>query len=938
METDPRGELVAHLVTDGRGDDGHAAVTQLGLWTLVYLRFRRHRLAVWSWRFLVFVLLVAVVGPVVAPPIPAPSATGVLPNLAHPPQLWPFDLRYLMGRDPTGVSITTYVLTGARTTLAIGVFGSLLAAVIGALVGSTSGYFGGVVDSLLMRVVDAFLTVPFLPLLMVLSIYLTDRSAPIYVALFGLTGWASVARLVRSGILSLREREYTDAARALGASDVGVIVRHLLPNTLDILIVACTLNVAVFILAEASLDFLGAGTSDLTWARGMQFGSNILTIEWWSYVFPGAAVLLTVLAVNFLGDGLRDALDTGSARVLPAGSAEGNIPGPLVRAGARVARWGAAGLVAYWATVAGPVRRVSAPLRRLQAFDRDAVSPPTVRRSRGYRLAQSGPIALILIVTAGIFLYGHSPLKYSPFYASPTTLAALVADSEYGAVAQPDGGWSLAFARADGSLVYQRTRADGTIRTASEITSGLYGTTALSLAMRGERGLIAWAGFDGTTVYAAYVGRTISGSFPLTTVAGQVAHPYVVGDPKGGYDVLYQLGTGRGPEYDIYLTRVLSGATRPSRVINISHARDYAMYPRAVFDGKGNLDVIYMNRVKLGQWSWMLARFDRNLRPLGTPRALGTVFYYAMLPGGGVNASIIPPRWGAAMARAADGSVWIAWDGNRVIWTAHIAPSGAVLSPARVAGTAGIEAEYDVTAVRALGLAPFARGGVLYHSYPGEQERYLAAYRFGPRGTGIGEPQRVSYEGGGDVTDPQAATVKGRPVVIWDKVRGMDAVLIASRWHPRQAPDLLTRFGLNVGNPVANVLFLTLGALTIGVGIAAINLLAILVLALAYVLLRRLFPRDIAWPAYAAVLAVALLWLFGRGGGAPPVVFVISGLAPPYGLLAAAVGAAVAWWAGRMLYGRQDALFRAISMAATALYVVAVLYAVVFVEGQIGRI
>src|SRR5207245_2844028 len=153
----------------------------------------------------------------------------------------------------------------------------------------------------------------FVPFLVVVAHFLPDRGALMMAALFGLLGWATVARLVRSGVLSLREREYTDAARALGASDMRIILRHLLPNTLDILIVASTLNVAVFILAESALDYVAAGSTDVTWATGMTHsGGNILGLDWWVYVFPGAAILLTVLAVNLLGDGLRDALDASS--------------------------------------------------------------------------------------------------------------------------------------------------------------------------------------------------------------------------------------------------------------------------------------------------------------------------------------------------------------------------------------------------------------------------------------------------------------------------------------------------------------------------------------------------------------------------------------------------------------------------------------------------
>ena len=292
--------------------DHEIGTRQLGQWQIVWLRFRSHRLAVWAARFLALVIAFAIIGPTIAPHLPAVSLRSLNPYVSHdrPPRLWPFDLRTVLGVDQNGFWISSYVLTGGRGSLVIGIGGSLLAGAIGCLIGGASGYFGGLVDAVLMRVVDALLTVPFLPLLMVLSTYLTNRNMLVFAALFGLFGWAGIARLIRSSVLSLREREFTEAARALGVSDAGVILRHMLPNTLDILAVACTLNVAVFILANAALDFVGVGSSDITWSTVMNADNgDILHVDWWIYVFPGACILLTALSVNFVGDGLRDALD-----------------------------------------------------------------------------------------------------------------------------------------------------------------------------------------------------------------------------------------------------------------------------------------------------------------------------------------------------------------------------------------------------------------------------------------------------------------------------------------------------------------------------------------------------------------------------------------------------------------------------------------------------
>lgn len=948
METDPTAILDVigpeAAPAEGKPGDYEVAVRQYGQWQLVWRRFRRHRLAVWSMRCLLLLILLAIVGPLIAPPASSnPLAAYGSPTFATGPKLWPFSLSTLMGRDIFATPVALYVLGGARATLEIGIFGSLLAALIGCLIGGVAGYFGGVVDAILMRVVDAFLTIPFLPFLMVIALFLTDRRAPVYAVLFGLAGWAGVARLVRSGALTVKEREYVEAARALGVSDGGLIMRHVLPNTLDILIVACTLNVAVFVLAEAALDFVGAGPTDITWAKGMVFGAgNILNLYWWTYAFPGSLMLVTALSANFLGDGLRDALDVsgGMPAVEAAEDRDGRVYRSVVWAGGRVA-WA---LSATRAAITGPLGglRPSMPARRTAALPRRArpvVQPRTVGGRWIHAATVAVPIVLLFAVSGIGFLYGHSPLRYSPYYSSPVTVASTQEDTFYGAVARPDGGWSLAYVTGKDRLEYAQVDGRGHVVTQRLLAPHGALTSQPSLAAGRHAGLLAvWVAPNTTTLMAAHIGGRASSAFRIATGADGVEHPYAVDRPDGGYDVLYEAGTGHGALYNIYLATVAAGGTHPISVHRLTHAKRYAFYPRGVYDGHGTLNVIYMDWVEPTLWSWKLERVSPAGHLLGRPRVVDHVLYHTpnkYQP----QQNVFPDRWGVDLKRAPDGSVWMAWDGNAISYLEHWSATGRVLLPKTPTITVGIEAETDTRAERSLALVPIGSGGVLYHSAPGEQEPYMAVYHFNRNGVLANpSPERVSYDAGGLAQQPSAAAVRGRPQMIWARVGATTASLESASSHPFRGPDLLTRLGLNIGNIWGNIAFVTFGALALGVGLIAINLLLILALALLSIPLRRVVPYYWLVPAYAVVLGVTLLLLFAPYPNPPAVVLVISGLGAPYGLWAALGGTALAAWAGWFPFRRQDSLFRAISMTITGFYFVSVMYAVIFIEGQIGRI
>ena len=205
---------------------------------------------------------------------------------------------------------------GAQISLTVAVSAVLMELIIGTLLGALAGYYGGWVDYLLMRITDVFLSIPLLPLLLVLTGIVAASSTKaalsfyVIVIIIGGLSWPSVARLVRASFLSLREREYAEAARAVGNGDLRIMLRHLLPNAMAPLIVQATLDVANVIIVESVLSFLGFGIQPPTasWGNMLSNAEATLQDQWWAAVFPGLCILFTVLAINYIGDGLATPL------------------------------------------------------------------------------------------------------------------------------------------------------------------------------------------------------------------------------------------------------------------------------------------------------------------------------------------------------------------------------------------------------------------------------------------------------------------------------------------------------------------------------------------------------------------------------------------------------------------------------------------------------
>jgi len=292
--------------------DFEVALQSLNQWQLAYRRFRRHRLAMIGMVFLIAVIIMAVTGPILWPYDPT-HLPGVTKPGGDPPALNP--ITQLFGTDFGGRSVLQLVIVGSRISVAIGLLTMVIATFIGVTVGAIAGFAGGRVDGLLMRFVDLMLAIPFLFVILVAARFFGGGDPVTLVVIFGLLFWPGLARLVRALFLSLREAEFVQAARAVGVSDTRITFRHILPNALGPIVVSATLIMAGAIVTEAFVSFLNFGirATDISWGNALANSKGtLLTGNWWWPFFPGMALALTVIAVNFIGDGLRDALDPRS--------------------------------------------------------------------------------------------------------------------------------------------------------------------------------------------------------------------------------------------------------------------------------------------------------------------------------------------------------------------------------------------------------------------------------------------------------------------------------------------------------------------------------------------------------------------------------------------------------------------------------------------------
>ena len=264
--------------------------------------FYKNKLMLSGGGLVLLLLIISILAPWLAPYDPGQlDLTHVLaaPSMNH----W-------FGTDPLGRDVFSRMIWGARISLKVGFVATGFAIIIGTILGAVSGYYGGWIDSLIMRFVDIMLCFPTFFLILAVIAFLEPSIWNIMI-IIGLTGWMGVTRLVRADFISLRERDFVQAARAIGAGDMRIIFLHILPNSMASILVAATLGIAGAILTESALSFLGIGVQPPTpsWGNILTAGKDNIDIAWWLSLYPGLAILITVVGYNLLGEGIRDLLD-----------------------------------------------------------------------------------------------------------------------------------------------------------------------------------------------------------------------------------------------------------------------------------------------------------------------------------------------------------------------------------------------------------------------------------------------------------------------------------------------------------------------------------------------------------------------------------------------------------------------------------------------------
>lgn len=284
---------------------------------MVWRQFRRHHMAMAG----SVILLLLVLGALLAPLSPYDPEKSSMRERREPPSL-----AHPMGTDTLGRDVFTRILYGSRVSLTVGLLATVLGVSIGTFLGALAGYYGRMTDNVLMRVTDLFIALPRIFLLIIMSLLLRSIEAPALqayggvggiVLILGLLSWTGVSRLVRGQFLGLKEKEFVEAARTLGIRNMRIVFRHVLPNTSTPIIVAATLLVAGSIISESGLSFLGFGVQPPTptWGNMLNAAQDEMRKgNWWMAFFPGFMIFLTVISINYIGDGLRDALDPRKVR------------------------------------------------------------------------------------------------------------------------------------------------------------------------------------------------------------------------------------------------------------------------------------------------------------------------------------------------------------------------------------------------------------------------------------------------------------------------------------------------------------------------------------------------------------------------------------------------------------------------------------------------
>ena len=281
------------------------------LWGLVFQRLLKNKMAITGLCFLIFIFLFSFIGPFLSP-YASEGVNSTRINLPPSAEHW-------LGTDKLGRDVLTRLMFAGRISLTVGVGAMILSVTIGGLLGIIAGYYKGIIDQIVMRIADVLMTLPGLPLLFIMAAIMSEWKVPtdqriyIVMVMLSLVGWPGLARLVRSQVLSLRERQFIQATDALGLRDYRKLFNHLLPNIIPILIVSGTLSIGGAILSESVLSYFGLGVVPPTASWGNMINSANSLIDFqkrpWLWIPPGVAIFLTVISINIVGDGLRDAID-----------------------------------------------------------------------------------------------------------------------------------------------------------------------------------------------------------------------------------------------------------------------------------------------------------------------------------------------------------------------------------------------------------------------------------------------------------------------------------------------------------------------------------------------------------------------------------------------------------------------------------------------------
>ena len=279
------------------------------LWGDAWKRLRRNKLAVIGAVWILFMILVALTADLWAPQWLG-SPTDIDSTQSAALSKLPPSLEHPFGTDATGRDQLVRVIYGARVSLTVGVIATVISTAIGLVMGALAAFYGGIWDVIIMRLADMFLAIPYTLFVIVMLAVIGQGIQNVFIAI-GILGWPSIARVFRSAILSVKENDYVDAARAMGASDFRIVARHIFPNSVASIVVYATMNVGGAILTESALSYLGMGVTPPTpsWGIMIQDGQTFLATQPRLMIMPGIAILTTVLAFTLLGDGLRDALD-----------------------------------------------------------------------------------------------------------------------------------------------------------------------------------------------------------------------------------------------------------------------------------------------------------------------------------------------------------------------------------------------------------------------------------------------------------------------------------------------------------------------------------------------------------------------------------------------------------------------------------------------------